>query len=454
MDWTDYIASVVKLVDLHDSNHQPGTSPPPPSEDRPGLGNGLWLDIAVRLIDFLHEYDAEVNEDWVYLGEFIDEMHERHGIMEDDVQYVVSYLATPTRLRTVAEGDDGQPTGVRSTKKTALVERPRHQVADRCRLTHEGRQTLQVAKMSNNWLYTRHDAQKIRTAIMTDDFAAIIPQAASVSQAVRSFSHEITRLLERTGEQDVWETYRKRVDDYASAIDDVGQAVIEASHMFWTREVQDRFEAWQERQTREDVSSGQIRRALNELMQASTKLRRKFADLLHELASQQRTVIGNVRFDKAAILAVFQPPEDRHFDLFLAALGPWTDTVSLPAPEDLVGVLKPVLDEENTETLEFGSEAEQALPGVIDRFLARYGHEIKEALRDGGVSLSEAVRKGWVQLDGGMALTELVGVYTSPEWLGEAGRHIGIGFRRDGLDVELPDGSKLYGDELIMFLMS
>lgn len=454
MDWTDYLASVVKLVDLHDSNHQPGSSVPPPSEERPGLGNGLWLDVAVRLIEFLHEHDAEVNEDWVYLGEFVEEMRERHEITEDDVQYVVSYLATPTRLCAVAEDASGQPQGVRSTKKTALVERPRHQVADRCRLTPEGRQTLQVAKMSNNWLYTRHDAQKIYTAVLTDDFGAILPQAAAVSQAVRSFSHEITRLLERPGEQEVWETYQKRADDYIDAISAVGQAAIDATKLFWSQKVQARFEIWVERQTREEVTPELIRRALNELMQSSTKLRRKFADLVHALADRQRTVIGNVRFDKAAISAVFWPPEEAHFELFLAALGPWSDTISLPSPLDLYGVLKPTLDEENTETLEFGNEAEQALPTEIDKFLAQYRDEIVESLQQGGVSLSEAVRKGWIHLDGGVALTELVGIYTSPEWLGPLGSHIGISFKHGGLDIDLPDGSKLYGDELIMFLLN
>jgi len=452
MDWTDYLSTVVRLVDLHDSGHKPGTASPPPSEDRPGLGTGLWLDIAVKLIEYLHEHDIEANEGWIYLGEFIEEMGKHHGVSEDDVQYVVSYLATPSRICSVVEKDDGPPHAIKTTKETALVERPLHQVADRCRLTQIGRQALQMAKMTSNWLYAKHDAQKLCTAILTEDFGVIITQAAAIAQAVRSFSHEITRLLERPGEQEVWETYTKRANDYIEAISDVGDAVIGASDLFATKDVRVRFEAWQSAQQGDVISAELINETLLEIMQSVTKLRRKFADLITELASQKRTIIGNIRFDKAALWAAFNMPSHDQIQLCLTALGPWEVEAFFPSPLDLYGAMRADIEEDHTNILQFDEESEQELPAAIHRFLTQYKQEILDTLQEGSVSLSAAIAKGWVSLDGAIALTELVGVYAAPDWMGVEGQQIGIAFSPGVLNATLPDGAHLRGDELMMFL--
>lgn len=451
MDWSDYLSTVLRLVDLHDSSHKPGIPTFPPSEERSGLGNGLWLDIAVSLIEYLHENDIEANEGWIYLGEFVDAMQKRHEVAEDDIQYVVSYLATPSRLCTFGtNGVEGQYK-VKTTKKTALIERPRHQVADRCRLTPVGRQALQMAKMSSNWLYTKHDAQKIKTAMLSGDFAAILPQAASIAQAVRTFSHEITRLLERPGEQEVWEMYSERAKDYTEAIKDVGNAVIDASDLFVSKEVCEKFDAWLESQKTVEVTQEAINDTLHEIMQSVTSLRRKFSDLITELASKRRNIIGNVRFDKAALWAVFNMPAEKQIELCLSALGPWTIEVSMPSPIDLYGSMRPLLEEDNTRTLVFNEESSQELPVAIHEFLSKYKNDIISSLQQGSLSLSKAIENGWITLDGEIALTELVGVYTSPDWMGSEGNQIGIGFNHGNLKAQLPDGASLRGDELLMF---
>jgi len=453
MDWTDYISAVVRLIDLHDSAHKPGTVGLPPTEERPGIGNGMWLDIAVKLIEYLHEHDIEANEGWIYLGDFIQEMEVLHKVCEEDVQYVVSYLATPSRICTITQSDSNQPQNVKMTKKTALVERPRHQVADRCRLTQIGRQALQVAKMSSNWLYTKHDAQKIKTAILSGDFSAIIPQAASILQAVRCFSHEITKLLERPGEQDVWDAYKQRASDYTEAISDVGNAVIDASDLFASNDVRVSFEAWSTTQKNQEINAEMINESLIEIMQSVTRLRRKFADLISELASQKRAIIGNVRFDKAALHLAFNMPSEEQIQLCFSALGPWDIEALFPSEVDMCGVLRADVEEDSNNILEFREDTVHELPASIYKFIEKYKDEMLNALQHGSISLSGAIEKGWIDLDGVTALTELVGIYASPDWIGEEGVHIGIGYSSDKLNATLPDGSCLRGDELLMCLI-
>ena len=54
--WIHLLASTLRLVDLHDSNHERHADNTSVSvETRPGLGDGYWLDIACLLLEYLLE---------------------------------------------------------------------------------------------------------------------------------------------------------------------------------------------------------------------------------------------------------------------------------------------------------------------------------------------------------------------------------------------------------------
>jgi hypothetical protein len=48
------------------------------------------------------------------------------------------------------------------------------------------------------------------------------------------------------------------------------------------------------------------------------------------------------------------------------------------------------------------------------------------------------------------ALSELVGVYVYPDWLGMDGMLLQVEIRNEKLVTSLPDGSQLWGDELVL----
>lgn len=63
MDWIPLIASTARLIDLHDSNRAAGHAASQYDlyrETRGGNHDGLWLDVALTVIEYLRERENEV----------------------------------------------------------------------------------------------------------------------------------------------------------------------------------------------------------------------------------------------------------------------------------------------------------------------------------------------------------------------------------------------------------
>lgn len=449
MEWISYISPAVRLIDIHDSSHSLGIAGAAPHEERAGRGDGLWLAVAVNLLEYLGQNDD--NEEWIPLGDFVDTVAESYGLDEGDVQYVVNFLATPSRINFLTDLE-ATVESVRSTKETALIDRPWHQATNRCRLTNTGRQAIQMAKVSGNLFYARHDAEKLLTAIRLEDFSQIVPQCSSITQVIRSFSQDITRTLERPGDQEAWQLYAQKKDDYLDAINEVGQTALNAEEAFTLSSTLERFDSWNAGRVDKDVQQGVIHQALKELRLAVIALSRKFNKLVEQLADQSRNVIGNVDFTALALSWVVEPPSKALIDHTLNVFAPWTVDASFPSAADLYGSVRDAKSEDSSVVLCFDENEDQTLPPILATFLEKYGMEIIDELKSGHeISLSKVIEMGWSDLSETTPLSELIGVYSVPDWLQE--NQIAVTFSHGSLDIELPDSSSLHGDELIMFML-
>ena len=453
MSWVNLLSITARLVDLHDSGRQLGGTAYIQSETRPGLGDGMWLDIATRLLEYLHEHDIESNNGWMHLNEFIQDITYQSSINEDDVLHVVNTLSSPTNISYLSRGDSDDSVKLRSTKKTNLIERPRQKVTDRCRLTNVGRQALQLSKQTSNWIYTQHDANKILTAITSSDFEAIIPQIVTIEQAIRLLSQEILIMLERPGEEEIWSHYKNKSSQYAKTIEEVSESVSRALELLSIQTTIEQFHAWEQQQKKTDTSIEFITLKLHNLILSVEKLRRKFADLITSLASNKRNIIGNVKFNKIALSMAFNAPAEEYTDLCFKALGPWQVDSTLVSPIDLYGTMRPAVSQETHQTAYFEDETEEPLPTPIEAFLLQYKDDIEKSLKQGPISLSQAFKNNYICVSTEDSLTSLVGIYTSPEWLGDMGVNIGISFSHDLFKEDLADGTTLIGNELLMHLI-
>jgi hypothetical protein len=310
-----------------------------------------------------------------------------------------------------------------------------------------------MAKVSGNLFYARHDAEKLLTAIRLEDFSQIVPQCSSITQVIRSFSKDITRTLERPGDQEAWRLYAQKKDDYLDAINEVGQTALNAEEAFTLSSTLERFELWNEGRVDNTLQQGAIHQALKDLRLSVIALSRKFNKLVEQLADQSRSVIGNVDFNALALSWVAQPPSKPLIDHTLNLFAPWTVEASFPSAADLYGSVREAKSEDSSVVLSFDENEDQTLPPILATFIEKYGMEILDELKSGhAISLSKVIEMGWSDLNGGtIPLSELIGVYSVPDWLQD--NQIAVTFSHGNLDIELPDSSSLYGDELIMFML-
>lgn len=455
MNWMSLLSATARLVDIHDSARAAGTVPSSPSEERPGVADGVWVDIATRLLEYLHERDLEANEAWIPISAFVDDMTKRHAIAEDDVRFVINFLTTPTRLTNIKEAEalDG-PLAVQTTKDTALVEWPRNtNIYDRCRLSRMGHRSVQLSKASDDWLYAANDAEKLITAIEYGAFSQFPTIAKNIVGQVRGFTKDIVHLLERQGMEDLLEEFRARKEDYLQILQRVQRAVETADHRFSAKDIRDRFEAWYFSHDDPPTTASDIRRSLHEILQSLERLNRQFQDLISSVVLQRREIIGGVRFDEAALRLAFFSCDEATVLQCMHTLGPWFTDICLPSADDFDGVLSINLAENNQRSMIFDDELEPALPEPIALFIEKYGESIRQALSEGSVSLSTAIGKGWIDIAGVSALTQLVGVYSAPDLLEATGQRISIHFERGSLRTNLSDGKILKGDNLVMALI-
>ncbi len=456
-DWISYLSAAFRLVDLHDSGRSFGSTPTSLKEERTGLRNGVWLHLACHLLSYLDECDLEANEGWNPIGPFLKDVVGRHSdLTEDDVQLVITYLSTPTEVYFLKDDPAKRQLLVASTKDTALIERRsiRGQT-DLCRLTQRGRLAITLAKASHNWLYTHHDADKLMTALQYGEFHDIPRQCASLGQSIRAFAHEITRIMEQPGQNEVIAHFTDRGKQYLDSIRKVQTAVQNAREYLATADIRQRFNQWFDQNGDVELDLGAIRRTLDELMQTVERLSRRFTAFLHQVTDKKREVVGAIPFEKAALAFVFQPPSFALMDMLTGNLGAWLPEMSFGSPEDMQGVLRSEVDRHQaSQPKVFGENAGATRERtVMELFVQKHCEAVLAALHAGPVRLSTALYLGWAKIGDQCHLTELVGVYSAPSWLGRGAEGVRLTLKPGGLDSRVDDHTWLAGDDIEMQLV-
>jgi len=451
MEWPLLLASTARLIDLHDSDRTVGGSIYSPDERRRGAGTGLWLDVGTRLLQYLYERDLESNEAWVPLEGIISELTQLHDVTREDIIFVANYLATPTRLITLKDGENDALQRQTYKRETALIEWPRNtNRRDRCRLSSSGTKAVLLSQAAQNWLYAADDASKVERAIDYGAYADVPQLAEGLISQIRRFSKEITLLLERQHMEDLLRDFAKHRDDYMRVITEVQSSVEAASEQFNTKQAKEQYSRWLETEAGNSFTPYTVTQSFTEILQAIERLSRKFQKLVSMLASSKREVIGLVRFDLAAVGLAFYPCSESITELCITGLGPWSTDIAAPSHLDFSGILSLQEEENSSTTLVFDDEAVDELPSLIERFLSAYREEILSQLSVGPVSLSSAVEKGWLTVEDFDALPQLIGVYASPEWLDDTNSELAVSVSPNALNIQLPDGNRLEGDDLIL----
>ncbi|WP_257281415.1 hypothetical protein [Endozoicomonas sp. ISHI1] len=448
--WIHLLSSTVRLVDLHDSNHERHSENINVSaETRPGLGDGYWLDIACLLLEFLLEEDYRTNGQYIpqvrclnYLQPQIPELR------AEDLAYVANVLSTPSELY-FRKRSDQEGAVIASTKGTALLDK-QSQIGH-IRLSQAGRQSVTLSRQVDDILYSEHDAAKIVSAIARSDFDRIPDICDSILLAIRGLTQEIRRIRENPALEGKLESFRSNRKHYGTAARNIQATVMDCQNQFLRPEIQDRFYQWAAQQELEwDLSM--INQSFSRILNALENLNRRLTDLLRDIAEGRIQSMGVIDFQKAALNLVWNPPAMDLLTSVFNQTAPFGVAVNLPAPGDFRGVLDNQRADNSARSLVYEDSIDESTESLmLQRFLNLFAQPIRERLLEGPLSLGEAICNGWhTHEERGQKedfLPQLINMFVDTEQL-QSGLTVAID--HNGLNIQLQDGRRLHGDNPVL----
>ena len=315
--WNKLLVATTRLLDLHDSAHEPG-SPfvQVTQEQRRGLRDGYWLDLGCLLLDYLLEVDFATNSAFVTQRRCLSHLRgEYPSLPADDLSFVINLLATPSEVHyrewQAGPADDELAPGerrVRSTKRTALIEKQGQ--TGQVRLTPSGRQAVTLASQVEDLLYSEYDAAKVVAALSRGDYARVPDITQQILMAIRALTQELRRVRENPTHEGKLAALEENERHYHNALSTIQNTLLSARAQLAAPGVAEHFAHWSEQQEAEwdlRMLSGAIGRVLN----AIENLSRRLSELLSDIAEGRIQSMGVIDFAGLAQRLLLAPPPQR-----------------------------------------------------------------------------------------------------------------------------------------------
>lgn len=452
--WIVLLSTTLRLVDLHDSNHERHSDHTRVSlEKRTGHQDGYWLGIACQLLEYLLEEDYQTNGQFIPQSRCLNNLRELiPELTADDLSYVINTLSTPSELF-YTQSAEAETRRTASTKQTALLEK--QSKIGHVRLSQAGRQSVTLSRQVDDILYSEHDAAKIISAIARSDFDRIPPICDSILLSIRGLTREIRRIRENPALEGKLDSFRNNRKYYQSAVRNIQATVMDCQKQFLRQEIRERFNQWAQQQP-DECELQMLDRPLIRILSALENLNRRLTDLLRDIAEGRIQSMGIVDFNKAALNLAWHPPGLELLVSVSRQLAPIDIAVSIPSPVDYQSLLDNQRANTSRTSLVYDDGSDETPESLkLKRFLSHHGQAIRERLQEGPLPLSEAICNGWHQFfndDKSLedCLPQLINMFVDTEQLLP---NLNVGIESDKLEVHLPDGRKLTGDNPILMIV-
>lgn len=423
MDWIPILASTARLIDLHDSSREPGRAASLYDlyrEARSGNHDGLWLDVGLTVIEYLREREGEVAGGFVSGTEVRETLQKRiAGLTEEDVKFALSALTTPAEMWFIERMSDGSRP-VTSTKETNLVERSR--TADAYRLASAGRTAAGLAANVRDIAYIAGSAKNLLTAIKARDFWKITELSASIIDVLRTFRIEIESHRDSGRRNDIQVFFKERGEVIKEQIEEAAQILVQANTFLSTESIRNEFQAWvaaMDQAGKPSFGHGYAIEHLRRVARQTLKLLESFTQLVDEcLAADYDDAIQPVSFISLSASLAAQPFQEGLYTALIRSFGPTRLRQPMPCPFDFVGIIETQQTADSREEDVDGDGAEDTGVRAIG-FIEQHAEAILAELRNGPLSLKDALERDWIRVDtNGLGdISALVGTYCDPTML-------------------------------------
>ncbi|MDH4572798.1 hypothetical protein [Salinicola acroporae] len=461
--WNKLLVATTRLLDLHDSAHEPGSPFVQVSqEQRRGLRDGYWLDLGCLLLDYLLEVDFATNSAFVTQRRCL--AHLRGDYPElpaDDLSFVINLLATPSEIHYREWQPDAADSGAdegetspgtrsgRSTKRTALIEKQGQ--TGQVRLTPSGRQAVTLASQVEDLLYSEYDAAKVIAALSRGDYARVPDITQQILMAIRALTQELRRVRENPTHEGKLAALLDNERHYHNALSTIQSTLLSARSQLSAPTLIGHFEAWAERQEEEwdlRMLSATIGRVLN----AIENLSRRLSELLSDIAEGRIQSMGVIDFAGLAHQLLLSPPPERLQDAVVARMMPLGTQVAMPRVETLLPLVETRRAERSGAALVFDEASDRpSADPLLARYLKARGPALRRRLRQSPLSLPDALSEGWHHFETGSdsvhtetldCLPQLLNTFVDTQLLDD---HLSVGIDDTPFAIALPDGRRIEG---------
>lgn len=401
-----------RLLDLHDAQREPGNAPVYVQEERAGLRDGRYLDLAALVLDALRGFAHDSGNEFIGFDALLIAVGEvAPQVDPEDLRYVLNVLSRPTELWAIDRSDERSD--LVSDKQTNLVERTHY--ADDYRLTSTGRDAISVSSNISDFAYAEGDALKLLRAIESGDFDVVPSFSDGLLDTIRFASVELRQEIERGQVDQDSEVFRVKMPRFRDVIKKTSELL---------RQAEARLKSWRAPDNDElddtlVVDVYDLEHQVLRVYQALESFGRDLAELTKIAAKRRTSAVSATDFLEVALNLVKRPPSDRQIESLFRRFGPLRLNGIFPSPADVRGRVRISLTREEMAPR---FETDLGATDVVDtrlRFLGEYGDVIRSRLASGPLPLSEALERGWCVLDGRLELAELLGVYVAPWALSE-----------------------------------
>lgn len=455
--WSKLLVATARLIDLHDSGHEPGSPFVQVSqESRRGLRDGYWLDLGCLLLDYLLDVDFATNSAFVSQTRCLGALREHYPeLCHDDLSFVINMLATPSEVHFRQEAplmDGGSEStepaldttrplrDMRSTKRTALIEKQAQ--TGQVRLTPSGRQAVTLASSVEDLLYSEYDAAKVLVALARNDFGRVPDITNQILLVIRGLTQELRRVRENPTREGKLTALLDNERHYHNALSGIQRTLLDARAQLAGPGIGERFMHWASQQD-EGWDLQVLNSAIGRVLTAIENLSRRLSELIADIAEGRVQSMGVVDFNELAVSLLMTEPDARMQAVLVKRLMPLQVDVAVPRPS----VMIPLIERKRAETshaalvFEEGDDCPEDDP-MLARFLKVRGDALRERTRKGALSLPDALNENWHLVEGEDYLAQLVNTFVDTELLDPG---LSVGIEHKTFELTLADGRTVSG---------
>lgn len=406
------IASISRLYDLHQTQHERGTSViqiPTPKPPQPSAG--FHLSLGLCLIDNLHRFEMEFGPGFHPKSKISDLVKIAISTAtEPDIDYCIAFLCVNREIHYLLNDSTDERSTL--TADTALIEKAGN--FNQIRLTEAARLLMRAKSASDQWLYEDKDVEKVVIAVERGHFHDVERFCREIISSLVGFGLRITQIEERPTMDHKRKEYASFHTYYLETLSKAQKAIAKALRLSATQAVRDKFSEWSSQQSGVDQTDfGIILTHLERVAKTIEAVNRKLLKFVENLEGASLAVAGTIKFQEIAHRLVIEPLEQKTLWAITNSFLPTPMKNAFYYPNDFVGCI------------EFGVQSPEPGAGIFNikstdipsrqrfnEFIERNRQAIIDLLKQGPVSFSTLIDRLGFDILPGESYANFLGIYS------------------------------------------